>query len=308
MRGFSYCCASSLHQFGRGLPQGDLAQVAEVLATDDYMGWKACTKEEAQEDANNGIPAIGVSNDQIVVLAADDEEQPVANAVAVMTLANDADTMDDSVVYYSYSRGTTCQGENDDNVDISNKDYRGLQILTDAQLKLLNDNKPFYQRAAEKSGIPWKMLAAIHYRETKLKRECPPNGDGPYQISGKNYPEGSLTNDQFQSMTDEAAEFIKGRAGNRDLNNVDNVKYTFFAYNGVADAYKTQALNLSFTQTQANIGEGSPYVMNRADCRRDPTVEPTKSNETWGQIKEDNGPIEYPANKDYGAFVVYCAL
>ena len=76
------------NELGVALPQGDLAQVAEVLATDDYMGWKACTQEEAQEAANNGIPAIGISNDQIVVLAAEDKEQPVANAVAVNLLDN----------------------------------------------------------------------------------------------------------------------------------------------------------------------------------------------------------------------------
>ena len=48
--------------------------------------------------------------------------------------------------------------------------------------------------------------------------------------------------------------------------------------------------------------------MNRADQKRDPTVEPTKSNKTWGQIKKDFSSIEYPANEDYGAFVVYCAI
>ena len=50
--------------------------------------------------------------------------------------------------------------------------------------------------------------------------------------------------------------------------------------------------------------EGSPYVMNMADARRDPTVSPT----TWGQIKHDNGSIEYPANRGYGAFIIYSAL
>lgn len=39
--------------------------------------------------------------------------------------------------------------------------------------------------------------------------------------------------------------------------------------------------------------------------QRGPTVEPTKSNGTWGQIKQNNGPIEYPANSGYGAFVIY---
>lgn len=48
--------------------------------------------------------------------------------------------------------------------------------------------------------------------------------------------------------------------------------------------------------------------MNRADWLRDPTLEPTKSNRTWGQIKNDGGSVSYPANNDYGAFVVYCAI
>ena len=76
----------------------------------------------------------------------------------------------------------------------------------------------------------------------------------------------------------------------------------------MAAAYKTQAINLGFTSAQANNGEGSPYVMNRADKRRDPTVEPTKSNGTWGQIKTNGGKLSYPANSAHGAFVLFSAL
>ena len=36
--------------------------------------------------------------------------------------------------------------------------------------------------------------------------------------------------------------------------------------------------------------------------------DPTKNGSNWGQVKRDYGPIEYPANKDYGAFVVYLGL
>lgn len=64
----------------------------------------------------------------------------------------------------------------------------------------------------------------------------------------------------------------------------------------------------AFSYANACNGEGSPYVMNRADAKRDPTVEPTKSNNTWGQIKVDYGKIEYNANLDYGAYVLYEAL
>lgn len=188
------------------------------------------------------------------------------------------------------------------------KDYLGLNILTSSQVTLLNSNKHFYQSAAQTYGIPWQMIAAIHYREHKLEKSGPSNKNGPYQIWGTTYKVGNYTHAEFQAATNDAAQFIKGKAGSRNLSVADNVKHTFFAYNGAASAYKTQAINLGFNQTQANNGEGSPYVMNRADAKRDPTREPTKSNHTWGQIKADGGPISYPANNDYGAFVVYNML
>ena len=189
-----------------------------------------------------------------------------------------------------------------------NKDYRGLDILTSQQLELLNANKRFYQKAGAAYGIPWQMLAAIHYREYGLRKAGPSNGNGPYQIWGSSYPVGSYNDDQFQAATNKAAEFLKEKLGGRDCSSRDNVKYGFFAYNGVASAYKTQAKNLGFSNTQAGNGEGSPYVMNRYDKMRDPTVEPTKNNRTWGQIVTDGGSITYPANSDYGAYVVYLSL
>lgn len=110
------------------------------------------------------------------------------------------------------------------------------------------------------------------------------------------------------AATNDAAQFILGKAGGKNLSVADNVKYTFFAYNGRSPLYVTQAKNLGFSQTQADNGEGSPYVMNRADAKRDPTVEPAKSNNTWGQIKTDGGSLSYPANPGYGAFVLYNVL
>ena len=119
---------------------------------------------------------------------------------------------------------------------------------------------------------------------------------------------GAYTDEQFQTATNAAAQFVLDKMGSTKLTTDDNVKLAFFRYNGVAQVYKTQALNLGFSSAQANNGEGSPYVMNRYDKKRDPSVEPTKSNRTWGQIKTDGGSLSYPANLDYGAFVIYKAL
>jgi hypothetical protein len=48
--------------------------------------------------------------------------------------------------------------------------------------------------------------------------------------------------------------------------------------------------------------------MNRADDARDPVNGSGKTSGKWGQIKRDHGSIEYPANGDYGAYVIYAAL
>ena len=96
---------------GIALPQGDIKAVYETIKTDNYMGWKSCTMQEAQEAANNGKAAIGISEDRIVVLSANDEEQPVAQTASVMTLDENTSAFAvDGLQYYSYSYGSTGQG------------------------------------------------------------------------------------------------------------------------------------------------------------------------------------------------------
>ncbi len=93
---------------GVALPQGDMKTVYETIKTDNYMGWRACTMQEAQEAADNGTAAIGISEDKIVVLAANDEEQPVTQTASVMTLDENTSAFAvDGMQYYAYSNGTT---------------------------------------------------------------------------------------------------------------------------------------------------------------------------------------------------------
>lgn len=191
----------------------------------------------------------------------------------------------------------------------SNKNYLGNEIYSSAQLEAIEENKTFYEAAASRESIPWQIIAVIHGNETGFKRYGPKNGQGPYQMISGGYPvKDAYTDTEFQEATYDAAEFIKGKAGGRDLADPNNAKYTLFAYNGMAEVYKKQAKALGFSDEEANLGEGSPYVMNRFDEKRDPTVEPTKSNGTWGQIKTDGGSISYPANTHFGAFVQLMAL
>ncbi len=93
---------------GVALPQGDIKTVYETIKTNNYMGWKSCTMKEAQAAADKGVAAIGISEDRIVVLSANDEEQPVAHTASVMMLDENTSAFAvDGLEYYTYSYGTT---------------------------------------------------------------------------------------------------------------------------------------------------------------------------------------------------------
>ena len=96
------------NNMGVALPSGDIKEVCETLKTDDYMGWKSCTMQEAQQAADNGDAAIAISEDRIVVLSATDDEEPVAQTASVMTLSENTSAYSvDGMRYYSYSYGST---------------------------------------------------------------------------------------------------------------------------------------------------------------------------------------------------------
>ncbi len=97
-----------LNNMGVALPQGDCKNILEILSTNDYMGWRSCALREAQQSANNGVAAIGISEQRIILFAAVDEEQPVAQTACVMTLSENtyANEISD-LQYYSYGYGST---------------------------------------------------------------------------------------------------------------------------------------------------------------------------------------------------------
>ncbi len=240
---------------------------------------------------------------------------PVASTYAALN----EETLDrfaqNNILFYDPS-GSNC-GSGAGMVSGSNQNYAGAVVFSEENLRAIEANRPFYEKSASKYGFPWQILAVIHMREHRLLRDNPANGEGAYQLhsytdGGKNanafLPAGAISDEEFQRQTDIAASVISSKAGGLNLNTDSGVKRLFFNYNSASKVYVDQAIALGFSEEDARNGEGSPYVMNRFDLRRDPTAEPTRSNNTWGQIKQDYGKVEYPANSDFGAYVQYVAL
>ena len=190
--------------------------------------------------------------------------------------------------------------------------YDGNEIISQSDLAKISANRPFYEKAAAPYGFPWQLLATIHYRETSLRHYNPPNGQGVYQLytytnGGTNSKAftnfGEVSDAEFQRQTDILAQMLQSLYGTGlNLKTDDGIKTLLFRYNGTARAYIAQARTLGYSEQEAARGEGSPYVMNLADAKRD-----SRKNTNWLQIKTDHGKPS-SANLIPGAFLIFSTL
>lgn len=197
-----------------------------------------------------------------------------------------------------------------------NKNYAGEQVWSDAELALIEENKPFYQAAADKYNFPWQLMAVFHSVEYSLRRENPSNGQGAYQLftytnGGTNenafLPAGPIDDAEFQRQSDIAASVISEKINGRDITDDNVIKRLFFEYNGTAGVYINKAKNMGFSDEEANNGEGSAYVMNRYDAQRDPTS--SEMSPYWpGRFVDDGVYDPNSTSTGFGTFVKYKAL
>ncbi len=202
-----------------------------------------------------------------------------------------------------------------------NTNYSGALVWTDSDIAAIEANQPFYEAAASQYGYPWQLLAVIHYQEHELLRSNPENGQGIYQLytytnGGKNEnrfePTGSssVSDDEFQRQTNIAAGIVNNMAAGLDLNTDNGIKKLFYNYNsgGYSQIYHDKAIALGFSEEQAAIGEGSPYVMNRYDTKRDPANLSTMDPNWRGVFVDDKVYDENAVSYRFGTFVRFKAL
>lgn len=98
-----------LNNMGIALPNGTLPEVAEVLKTNEYMGWRECTPDEARQAAMNGVATVAISDESIMIVPADDGEEPAVQTRHVAMAPQDvSDETNAETTYYANSAaGTT---------------------------------------------------------------------------------------------------------------------------------------------------------------------------------------------------------
>lgn len=176
----------------------------------------------------------------------------------------------------------------------------------------LNENRSVYIQVANERGVPWEVLASLHYREFNMAVSNPNNGQGIYQLysSGAYFPPGAVSRDEFIHQTRLAADFLQTKAQTvprtsvispRRLTTNDGdinlIKSALFSYNGRASIYAQQAATYGYSSSTQAF-EGSPYVMNKFDCARN----------SMGLITNDGGNSLNGTDTRMGAFTLYARI
>lgn len=206
--------------------------------------------------------------------------------------------------------------------------YAGDRVISETQVEQLDHLIPLYQKAIDETGaaeygINWQMLASIHYRESYLQMKNPGGevaGQGLWGLyslwrSGQFYfAPGPVDDAQFVEQTKIMLEYalIKNvTTYNIDLSTPTGIMYLFWTYNGTGnkDYFIQKALNMGYSQEEAEAGAGQYYVANGLDAARDPFHRETMS-PLWPGIRYngDSNPVGGQTDGNYGAYTVYLAL
>ena len=202
----------------------------------------------------------------------------------------------------------------------TNKNYAGAKVFSDDDFKKINEYKSVYEAAANKYGFKWQIMAVIHSQEHELQISNPSNGQGIYQLytytdGGKNEKAFKSTGgkdvsmDEFAKQTDLAASIVADMAKSlgADMMTDQGAKEVLYQYNGKATQYYNKAIAMGFSKEEASQGDGSAYVMNRFDARRDPTS--SEMDPLWpGYFTSDNHYTEGVTHTRMGTFVKYAAI
>jgi hypothetical protein len=217
-------------------------------------------------------------------------------ALPVSALSQDQVDVLNSGVYYFNTRGSAFGS-----TDCSADNTAGSALPVDI-LAAINKLMPDYQQASQATGVPWQVLAAIHYRENSNS----PGGDlqagnpigGPYANSSTDYTKYGYPKSIKESAVIAAKHLMAVATKPINVASPDSevLKDALYSYNGRAQAYAKQAASLGFNSATQPY-EGSPYVMNNFD----------EIHMNMGMITKDNGPID-GIDTRFGAFTIYSRL
>ncbi|MDD5331310.1 MAG: hypothetical protein PHE43_00610 [Candidatus Nanoarchaeia archaeon] len=141
---------------------------------------------------------------------------------------------------------------------LNNPSFKITESIDETSLSTIIQNKKKYQEVAEKTNVPWELIAAIHYRESSLNfNTYLHNGEKLGTVTTK-VPKGILFNDWVEAATD-AIELGKEKASTITTD-ADVAQMAAFAelYNG--PGYRSKGVPSAYTWSGTSNYESGFYI------------------------------------------------
>ena len=74
---------------GVALPHGDCEAILTTLRTNNYMGWRRCSITEAKQAINNGTATIAISENNIAIIAAENNDLSTVENNGIIIIVNE---------------------------------------------------------------------------------------------------------------------------------------------------------------------------------------------------------------------------
>jgi hypothetical protein len=165
-----------------------------------------------------------------------------------------------------------------------NLEYKGP---LENYLERIEQNYPLYREAERRTGVNWKILAAVHYRESDLGMNKAARGN-EFQFSGsyRKRATGDLLHDAVEAGNILQEKALRGGIWPLlpDQSDGEGVRIALFRYNGTG--YRR------LRAPGAPVYDRSPYVMNQIDDRHrdmrkyrfDHEPHPSGVDRQWGAV------------------------
>ena len=90
---------AALNSCDAGFPYGDCRGILTDLSENDFTGWRACTYDDAKKFVGEGIPTVGINDDQLVLVAPDGSQKYDNNFICQANFL----TPDEKLKFFAYS-------------------------------------------------------------------------------------------------------------------------------------------------------------------------------------------------------------
>lgn len=262
-------------------PYGDCRGVLAALSKNDFMGWRACSYEEAKKFANEGVPTVGINDERIVIIVPDDytlsSDKSDAKSKFVVS-ANSITNEEESSMKFFASSGSvfalpSSYGTVEDNPEsMSSNGFGGFYVPISGNKKGVTNKVPRFVQMSSGPCVGYTIMMGYYY------------------MLNRNNTAASITATNATNwFNDNLSEFLDGNyATGTAMNKVTKMEYSLSTLKSQLNLGKPVAITGKDSNGTLHMALAVAYIGNGGCTAQYVVIDPLY------KLKGATTPIDFP--------------